>query len=140
MGKTVLIIEDDTMLGELYQVVLSQAGYTALWAKDGEEGLTRIAQNPDLILLDIMMPKMNGVDVLKHLRADHATKDMPVIILSNFEQKNITDVAMRLGAKGYLLKVDLLPEDLITLIDRYFDNPDKPFPTNPDGLIPIASG
>ena len=82
MGKTILIIEDEVMLGELYQVVLSQAGYTTHWAKDGEEGLVLAKAQPDLILLDIMMPKMNGIDVLKHLRADESTKNIAVIILT----------------------------------------------------------
>ncbi len=135
MSKTILIVEDEMMLGELYQVVLTQAGYKTMWAKDGEEGLVMVKEQPDLILLDIMMPKMNGIDVLKHLRADESTKHVAVIVLSNFAQKNITEVAMQLGAKGYILKVSLLPEALITLIENYFENPEAPLTAHPDGLI-----
>jgi len=126
MSKTILVVEDDMMLGELYQTVLSSEGFATVWAKDGEEGVAQSKNKPDFIYLDIMMPKMNGVDVLKHLIADESTKHIPVVMLTNMAQDDIVQECLALGAKGYLLKVNLLPNEMISTINTYFISPEIP--------------
>lgn len=131
MNKNILVIEDDTTLGELYMLILTQAGYTAQLAKDGEEGVRLAATKPDLILLDVMLPKLNGIDVLKKLKADEEMKNISVIMLSNLAQDTIIEEALRLGANGYIVKVDMLPKDLLANIESFFNTPPAAPSTTP---------
>ena len=116
------MIEDDATLGELYLLILTQAGYTPQLARDGEEGATLAQSKPDLILLDIMLPKLNGIDVLKKVKADDTTKNIPIIMLSNLAQDTSIEEALHLGANGYIVKVDMLPKDLVDNIEKFFSN------------------
>ena len=103
--KTILLIEDEGALQKTLGDVLSKEGYKILAALDGEVG-ARLAKEktPDLILLDLVLPKMTGLEVLKQLRGDEETKDIPVIVLTNSEDMQDIQQVMDLGATTYLVK------------------------------------
>lgn len=116
----ILLVEDDFFLADIYQTKLSVENYDVLVGQDGMEGLTLAQENvPDLILLDIMLPKMDGLEVLKKLKDDDRTKDIPVILLSNLGQEFVVKGGMNLGAVDYLLKSDLTPREVIEKIEHY---------------------
>lgn len=120
--KNILLIEDDKFLSDLYQKVLTQAGYQVEVARDGEAGLSKAQQQRyDLILLDIMLPKKNGVDVLRDLKGKDLTKNIPVMVLSNLGQEDIVKDCLFLGAVGYLLKVEHLPQEVVGRINEFFN-------------------
>jgi CheY-like chemotaxis protein len=107
-GARVLVVEDDRFLRRACEASLRQRGLDVIAAADGEEGL-RLAQaeHPALILLDLLMPKMSGLEVLRALKGDEATRGIPVLVLSNSSRQQDVDEIMRLGAVGYLVKADL---------------------------------
>ncbi len=112
--KKILFIEDESTLQNTFKDVLRENGYEIISALDGEIGLKSAkSAKPDLIILDIILPKINGLDVLKSLKGDEETKDVPVIILTNLE--NIEDVnkSIELGASAYLVKAQYTMKDLV---------------------------
>ena len=113
----ILLIEDDPMLTELYQTKLEMEGYEVSVATDGEAGLSMAAQvKPHLILLDIMLPKLNGFEVLKQLKSNTKTANIPVMVLTNLGgEKADTDkkLALSLGANEFLVKTFHLPDDIV---------------------------
>lgn len=113
----ILLIEDDPMLTELYQTKLEMEGYEVTVATDGEAGLAAATSvKPHLILLDIMLPKLNGFEVLKRLKADKKTDQIPVMVLTNLGgEKADTDkkLALSLGASEFLVKTFHLPDDIV---------------------------
>ena len=112
--KKILVVEDEVSLQKAMVDVLKINGYEALGALDGESGLSRAQkEKPDLILLDIILPKMNGFDVLKTLKSDAATKDIPVIVLTNLEGTMDVEQALTLGATTYLVKTNYELEDIV---------------------------
>jgi two-component system alkaline phosphatase synthesis response regulator PhoP len=112
--KKILIVEDEEILLELLQKKLTQSGYNVSTAKDGEEGLRAIKKNkPDLILLDILMPKKGGFEVMEEIRLDPLLKDIPIIIISNSGQPVEIERAKALGAKDCLVKVEFDPQEVI---------------------------
>jgi len=112
-GKRILLVEDDRFLRRACEGSLRQRGFTVFPAVDGEEGL-RLAQTeiPDLILLDMLMPKLPGLDVLRALKADDRTRAIPVLVLSNSSRDGIQRQAMDLGAVGYLIKSNISLQEL----------------------------
>jgi len=113
-AKIILLVDDDPLIIRMYQKKLSAEGYKVNTAFNGEEGLTSIKkEKPDLILLDVMMPKVNGVEVLKTLKKDSESAMIPVIILTNLgdDEKEI-QAAKDLGALDYLVKSDISLEEL----------------------------
>ena len=115
--KKVLIIEDDEPILKLYQTKLTHDGYDVSVARDGKEGVERSKNmKPDIILLDVMMPIMNGFEVLKALKSMPETKNIPVVILSNYgEIGNITE-GLNMGACDYLIKAEQTPSDVTETI------------------------
>ena len=113
----ILLIEDDPMLTELYQTKLEMEGYKVTVATDGEQGVAAAQKEvPDLILLDIMLPKLNGFEVLKVLKKTKSTAKVPVIVLTNLGgEKADTDkkLALSLGAHEFLVKTFHLPDDIV---------------------------
>lgn len=113
----ILLVEDDPMLTELYQTKLEMEGYEVTVATDGEAGLAAAGTaKPHLILLDIMLPKLNGFEVLKRLKEDKQTEQIPVMVLTNLGgEKADTDkkLAMSLGASEFLVKTFHLPDDIV---------------------------
>ena len=110
---SVLFIEDDPAVAEMYKLKLELDGYTVRVAKDGEEGL-QIASDalPDIVFLDTRLPKMDGFTVLERLRATERTRHIPVIILSNYGERELVDRGLRLGALEYLIKSQTTPANL----------------------------
>jgi DNA-binding response OmpR family regulator len=120
----ILLVEDDFFLADIYQTKLAVEDYEVVVAQDGVEGLTLAKEaKPALILLDIMLPKMDGLEVLKKLKADDQTKNIPVILLSNLGQEFVVKGGMNLGAVDYLLKSDLTPREVIDKIKKYLVPP-----------------
>ena len=115
----VLLIEDDVAAAEMYRLRLVADGYTVVIGHDGHEGL-RLAseESPDFIYLDLRMPGLDGFEVLERLRADAATKHIPVIILSNFGEPELRERGLRLGALEFLVKADTTPAHLSENVER----------------------
>ena len=112
-GKRILVVEDDRFLRRACEASLRQRGFTVLTAVDGEEGLRLVrAETPDLILLDLLMPKVTGLDVLRTIKAAEGTRDIPVLILSNSSRDQDVREVMNLGAVGYLVKANLSLQEL----------------------------
>jgi CheY-like chemotaxis protein len=126
-GK-IILIEDELFVRELYERVL-RSEFELLSAEDGEKGLALIQQaansptKPNLILLDIMMPKLNGIEVLKKIKQDPQTRDIPVIMLTNLGQDDVIKEASSLGAAGYLIKIRLTPANVLQHVKDFLQNP-----------------
>lgn len=111
------LVEDDKFLSKMYQSKLSMEGFEVLAAYDGQEGLEMVkADKPDIVLLDLVLPKLEGWDVLKSLKDDLDTKDIPVIILSNLGQEEDVRKGQALGAADYLIKAHFIPKEVIEKI------------------------
>lgn len=118
-GKRILLVEDDRFLRRACEASLRQRGHTLTTAADGEEGLrVARAERPDLVLLDMLMPKLSGLDVLRALRGDEATQSLPVVILSNSSREQDVQEATSLGISGYFVKANLSLQELGDNIDR----------------------
>jgi len=116
-GKTILLVDDDLTLREMYEERLKIEGFTIVQASNGEEALTQAKDiKPNLILLDIMMPKINGFDVLKGLKSDSELKDIPVIILTALIQDVDRVQGDKLEATDYIVKSETMPGEVITKI------------------------
>jgi len=117
--KKILFIEDESSLQKALGDVLRENNYEVVSALDGEIGL-RLAKSekPDLALLDIILPKMNGIEVLKALKEDPETRDIPVIILTNLENMEDINKAIELGAAAYLVKAQYAMEEVIDKIEK----------------------
>ena len=117
--KKILFIEDEPTLQKTFGEILKPEGYEVISALDGEIGL-RLAKNkkPDLILLDLILPKVHGFEVLKKLKAEVETKDIPVIVLTNLEGIGDIDKAIELGATTYLVKADYSLEEVVEKIKK----------------------
>jgi len=112
--KTILLVEDDPLIIRVYQKRLIDEGYKVIAAFNGEEAVAQLTrEKPDLILLDLMMPKMNGVEALKAFKKNEETKNIPVIILTNLEDRGEElEKAKKLGAVDYLVKSEIKLSDL----------------------------
>ena len=109
----VLFIEDDPAVAEMYKLKLELDGYTVTVARDGEEGLQLATSSPpDIIFLDTRLPKMDGFAVLERLRSVERTREIPVIILSNYGERELVDRGLKLGALEYLIKSQTTPANL----------------------------
>jgi len=116
----ILIVEDELVLLELLTGKLEFEGYTTISAKNGEEGLQKIrSERPDLVLMDIVMPKMTGFDVLREIAKDDSLKEIPIIIISNSGQPSELEEAVKLGAKDYLIKAEFNPQEVIEKMKKY---------------------
>lgn len=119
MAKKILVIEDEATLQNAMVEVLAQSGYETLSALDGELGFALATKElPDLILLDIILPKMDGFEVLKGLKANPQTANIPVIILTNLGDVSSVQQALELGANSYLVKADFHLDDVIQKVER----------------------
>ncbi len=116
----VLIIEDEKEVSELYKLKLTIDDYDVITATSGQEGLKKaFKDSPDLIFLDIKMPKMDGFEVLKRLRENPKTKKTPVVILSNFDEEDMVEKGLTLGADEYLIKSQFTPEEISSKVQRW---------------------
>jgi DNA-binding response OmpR family regulator len=109
----VLIVEDDEFLRKACYDTLRRDGYEVIAAHDGEEALRKVkADLPDVVLLDWLLPKVPGLEVLRAVKADVRSRDVPVLVLSNSSREEDRERALELGAAGYLIKADLSLRDL----------------------------
>jgi CheY-like chemotaxis protein len=129
MNACVLLIEDDKFLRKACEVSLKKRGLTVITAMDGEEGLRQArSNNPDLILLDMLMPKLSGMETLEALKKDERTRGIPVVILSNSSVDTRVQRAKELGAVGYLVKASLSLQELGDRVFSFLEGtglPDK---------------
>ncbi len=117
MSKKILIIEDDVFLGDVLLKKLNHENYETTLARDGGEGLKKITElKPDLILLDIILPTMNGYEILETKFRDPEIKNIPVIVISNSGQPVEINRVLALGVKDYLIKAQFDPEEVITKV------------------------
>jgi len=119
MAKTILIIEDDKFLRELIVQKLLKEGYEIFEAVDGEEGIKKIkGEKPDLVLLDLILPGIDGFEVLSKMKEEPQISSIPVIILSNLGQREDVEKGLGLGAVDYLIKAHFTPGDIIEKIKK----------------------
>jgi CheY-like chemotaxis protein len=121
LEKRILLVEDDRLIRRACELTLGQRGFIVISAADGAEGLRLATSEPfDLILLDLLMPKKPGIEVLTELKAGEATRHIPVLILSNSSREDDKERAGALGAVGYYVKANLslkaLTEDIVRLL------------------------
>lgn len=118
--KTVLVIEDDRFIGEMYVRSLRKAGYDVDWMVDGNDGLVAARNKPyDLIMLDIMLPEKRGNEILEALRGEQdLIPNSRVMVLTNFEQDSESRMAMERGVDAYLIKAEITPRKLIETIKQ----------------------
>jgi CheY-like chemotaxis protein len=120
-SKTILFIEDDKPISEMYARVLEREGYTVEFAYNGADGLKQADKKPyDLILLDIMMPEMNGIEVLQRLRGSdgHGHSGTKIVILTNLAQDKTSQEALKAQADGYIIKADIVPSQLVDIVHQ----------------------
>ena len=117
--KRILLAEDDRFLRRAAETTLKRHGFTVLTASDGADALrVARAELPDLVLLDLIMPKLQGFEVLKTLKQDPATEGIPIIILSNLSQPGDVQRAMEGGAAAYFVKADLSLRSLVECVEK----------------------
>ncbi|KPJ57574.1 hypothetical protein AMJ49_00430 [Parcubacteria bacterium DG_74_2] len=114
MPKKILLIEDEEIMVDLLEKKLIAEGYEVSVARDGAEGLEKMRKlNPELVLLDIIMPKMGGFEVMEEMNKDEGLKKIPVIVISNSGQPVELDRAQKLGARDWLIKTEFDPQEVI---------------------------
>jgi len=116
---TILLIEDDPFLLSMYSTKFELENFKVVTASDGEKGVELVQDsNPDIILLDILMPKMDGFEVLEKIKANPKTKDIPVILLTNLNQQEDVERGMELGANDFLIKAHFMPSEVVGKIKK----------------------
>lgn len=124
MPKKILAVDDEKHIVRLVQVNLERAGYTVVTANDGKEALQKVSdENPDLVVLDVMMPYMDGFEVLQNLRRNPSTRDIPVIMLTAKAQDADVFKGWQSGVDCYLTK-PFNPMELLSFVKRIFDSMD----------------
>ena len=115
--KKILLIEDEELIITLLQRKLEKEGYKVFVARDGVEGMEKVRkETPDIVLLDIVMPRMGGLEVLEELRRDKKLRSIPVIVISNSGQPVELDRAKKLGARDWLIKTEFDPKEVISKV------------------------
>lgn len=118
MNKKILIVEDDMALFNMYSVELKIKGYDVLNVNDGLQALPKAKDyQPDIVLLDIMLPGMNGLNILTELKSDPQTSEVPVIMLTNYGSEDNVKKALESGAADYIMKYKILPSELADKVD-----------------------
>ena len=121
--KKVLLAEDDVFVASIYQTKLRQEGFEIETAENGLEAMKKIEKFiPDLILLDILMPYLDGVSVLRKIKSNEEWKNIPVIMLTNLSEKEKVEEALSLGANDYLIKSHFTPSEVMIKIRAVLDN------------------
>ena len=129
MSKKILLIEDDSCIIDIYSTVLKKAGFeveTLECSKDAIERLEKIlkgvGEKPDLILLDLVLPDINGIEVLKKARSQKGIDDIPFFILTNYTNPDLKIIGKKLKVEKYILKTDLIPSQLVKEVKDWFQN------------------
>ena len=117
--KTILLVEDDPFLVEIYTIKLIEAGFSVMVAIDGKEGLKKMGEKiPDLLLLDIVLPNVNGWEILREIKKSNKLKDLKIVILSNLSQKDEVEKGLELGAAKYLVKAHYTPSEVVEQVKK----------------------
>lgn len=118
--KTIMVVEDDSFVVDIYKTKLSQEGFDVLIANNGIEAIKILSDGarPDLILLDIVMPYKDGLEVLEEIKKDKRFKKIPIILLTNLSQKEEIERGFQLGACGYLIKSHFTPSEVMEKINE----------------------
>ena len=132
----ILIVEDDPLMARMYQKIFTFEHFEVEMAENGQDGLDKIrTSKPSLILLDIMMPVMNGLEVLEKLKADPETKSIPVIMLTNLAGQQDAETALAKGAVKYIIKSEHDPKEVSDIVKQilagYSRNEVPSTPANP---------
>ena len=118
-AKKILIIEDETFIADIYARELTKAGFEVQIESTGPAGLQALEKNTfDLLLLDIMLPGMHGLELLREWRIKHPNSPMPVLLLTNLGQDEVIKEAFTLGAQGYLIKASYTPQQVVTEVQN----------------------
>ena len=118
----ILLVEDDGLMSRMYGRLFTYEGYTVEVAADGEAGFVKAKEfQPDLILLDVMMPKMNGLELIKKLKEDERTRNIILVLLTNLGIQEKLDEAMRLGAMGCIIKSNHSPEEVVKMVEGFLN-------------------
>ena len=116
----ILLIEDDSLLIKMYKAKFIAEGFEVIIASEGESGLKMALENPvNFVILDVMMPKLSGLEVLEKLRQDPKGKIIPVVVLSNLDQEEKSKKAVQLGAKEFLVKANFTPAQIVEKVRKY---------------------
>jgi len=119
-NKKIMVVEDDSFVMDIYCTKLNQEGYEVLMAENGAEAIKKLEKEvPDLVLLDIIMPYVDGLQVLRKIKADEKLKNIPVILLTNLSQKEDINEGLGLGADDYLIKSHFTPSEVLEKIKKY---------------------
>lgn len=120
-SKTIMIVDDDSFVTDIYQTKLTQEGFGIITAADGLEAMKKLENGPlpDLILLDIAMPYKDGLEVLSDIKKSEKLKNIPVILLTNLSQKEQVEQGMKLGVSDYLIKSHFTPSEVLEKINSY---------------------
>ncbi len=125
-AKKILLVEDEQLIREMYTEKFSDAGYQVLEAEDGLSGFELAKkEQPDVILLDIILPQMDGFTVLEKLKKEPKTKKIPVFFLTNLKQDEDVEKGKKLGAIDYLVKSSLTPAQVLNILDNFFKKTKK---------------
>ena len=136
--QTILIVEDQIGFRQIYQDVLESFGYTVLTAEDGEVGWAMMReQKPDLVLLDLGLPKITGLEILEMARADEKTRTLPIMIFSVMGEQKEVDKAMKLGANDYILKGFTSNREIVEKIKKFLEGIKSQ--ASPTPLTPVLS-
>lgn len=113
----ILIVEDDPLMSRMYQKIFTFEGFEVSLAYNGEEGFEKVVQEkPTLVLLDVMMPKMNGIQVLEKIKIDPTTKTIPVVMLTNLAGQQDAERALAKGAVKYIVKSEYEPKQIVNMV------------------------
>ncbi len=117
--KTILLVEDDPFLVDIYSTKLKETGFSVQVAIDGKEALKKMKENiPDLLLLDIVLPNFNGWEILRKIEKDDELKTLKVVILSNLGEKQEIEKGLKLGAARYLVKAHYTPSEVVEEVKK----------------------
>jgi len=122
--KTIMIVEDDSFVMDIYETKVVKEGFDVIKAVNGAEAMEKLEKGsiPDLILLDIIMPYMSGLEVLKKIKKNKRLSKIPIVLLTNLSQKEEVQEGFDLGAKDYLIKSHFTPSEVMEKINKYLNN------------------
>lgn len=127
--KTILLIDDDSILSEVIKKRIEEAGYICLWERDGKEGLNRLSSTlPQLLVLDLVLPTMNGNEILEHICAHPTLARIPIMVISNSGEPVEIEHILKLGAKDFIVKAHFSPEEVMEKIKNIIGESDNAIP------------
>ncbi|MCK4635819.1 MAG: response regulator [Candidatus Moranbacteria bacterium] len=119
--KTILLVEDDIFIGDIFETKISISGFNVVKADNGKQAIEKLEEGlkPNLMLLDLRMPEMDGFTVLEKLNEKEEWKEIPVVVLTNFSGEDDIDRCMKMGAKDYLVKSFFTPAEVMEKVEKY---------------------